>query len=180
MVGKRPARADVLERVQGAGASSTWALAVAFGLASVPWTYAFVAGLGIPLWPSFVASATYFAADADGVRGAKRAAASILAGVSYAALTIVVVNAALGGGAVALSLVVGVFMFLATLHAFVPALSFTPGAFFGYATLFGVSAADPSAFGIAGVGGTALAAGVAMLIGVGIGVTVDAASERYT
>jgi hypothetical protein len=29
--------------------NDTWALAVVFGAASVPWTYAFVAGLQIPL-----------------------------------------------------------------------------------------------------------------------------------
>jgi len=46
------------------------------------------------------------------------------------------VDGLLGGGAVALSVVVGAFMFLASLHEFVPLLSFTPGAFFGYATMF--------------------------------------------
>jgi len=48
--------------------NDTWALAVVFGLASVPWTYAFVAGLRIPLWPSFIASATFYAAG-DGIDG---------------------------------------------------------------------------------------------------------------
>jgi hypothetical protein len=36
------------------GWTEVWSLAVVFGLASVPWTYAFVAGVGLPLWPAFV------------------------------------------------------------------------------------------------------------------------------
>ena len=51
---------SLAERVRGW--DETWSLAVVFGLASIPWTYAFVAGLEIPLWPSFIASATFYAA----------------------------------------------------------------------------------------------------------------------
>ena len=40
---------------------ATWSLAILFGLASVPWTYAFVVG-SVPLWPAFIASAGFYAA----------------------------------------------------------------------------------------------------------------------
>lgn len=152
--------------------NDTWALAVVFGLASVPWTYALVARLHIPLWPSFIASATFYAAG-SGLDGLARGYASNAAGIVYAALTLAIVNTALGGGVIALSVVVGVFMFLASLHDFVPLLSFTPGGFFGYATMFSVHAADATAFGVVGLPGETLAAAVSMLIGAAIGVTTD-------
>lgn len=151
--------------------NGTWALAVAFGVASVPWTYAFVAGLHLPLWPSFVASASFFAAG-GGIAGLARGYLGNLAGIVYAAATLLVVDAA-GGGPLVLSLVVGAFMLLASAHAFVPRLDFAPAAFFGYATLFGVHAAGAAAFGVSGLGGEALAAVVAMLLGACIGLAVE-------
>ena len=156
--------------------SGTWALAIVFGLASVPWTYAFVAGLEIPLWPSFIASATFYAAG-SGLDGLARGYASNAAGIAYAALTLAVVDGVLGGGAVALSVVVGVFMFAASLHEFVPLLSFTPGGFFGYATMFSVHAAGATAFGVPGLAGETVAAVVSMLIGAAIGLATDEASS---
>ncbi|QRV16133.1 DUF1097 domain-containing protein [Haloterrigena salifodinae] len=156
--------------------NDTWALAVVFGLASIPWTYGFVAGLHVPLWPSFIASGSFYAAG-TGLNGLVRGYASNLVGIIYAAATLAVVNTYLGGGVVALSLVVGVFMFLASLHEFVPVLSFTPGGFFGYATMFSVSAADAAAFGIAGLPGETLAAIVSMFIGAVIGLVTDEVSS---
>ncbi len=158
--------------------NETWSLAVVFGLASVPWTYGFVAGLQIPLWPSFVASATFYAVDDPGLAGLQKGYASNLSGIAYAAVTLLLVNRVLGGGDVALSVIVGLFMFAASLHDFVPLLSFTPGAFFGYATMFSVHATEATAFGVAGLAGQTLAAGVAMLIGAVVGVTTDVVSER--
>ncbi|WP_276271572.1 DUF1097 domain-containing protein [Haloarcula litorea] len=156
--------------------NGTWALAVVFGLASVPWTYAFVAGLGLPLWPSFIASATFYAAG-DGIDGLARGYASNATGIVYAALTLVVVDRLLGGGVVALSVVVGVFMFLASLHEFVPLLSFTPGGFFGYATMFSVHAAEATAVGLTGLAGETLAAVLSMFLGAVIGLTTDEVSS---
>jgi hypothetical protein len=153
-----------------------WALAVVFGFASVPWTYAFVAGLELPLWPSFIASATFYAAG-GGVDGLVRGYASNFAGIVYAAATIGVVDGYLGGGAVALSVVVGAFMFLASLHEFVEPLSFTPGGFFGYATMFGVHAAGVTGFGLGGLTGETAAAVAAMLLGAAIGLATELASE---
>ena len=152
-----------------------WSLALVFGLASVPWTYAFVTG-GVPLWPSFIASASFYAAG-GGLGGLKRGYAGNLAGVLYGTATLAVV-AWLGGGALALSVVVGAFMLLASLHEFVPALSFTPGAFFGYATLFSVHAAEATAFGVPGLPGETLAAVVSMLLGACIGLGTELVSER--
>ena len=151
--------------------NETWALALAFGLASVPWTYAFVAGLHLPLWPSFVASASFFAAG-GGLDGLVRGYFGNLAGIGYAVATILVTGA-VGGGPVTLSFVVGAFMLLASLHAFVPGLSFTPAAFFGYATVFGVHAAGADAFGLTGLAGEGTAAVVSMLIGACIGLAVE-------
>lgn len=175
---------DLVARERLPASKGTVALAVVFGLASVPWTYAFVAGLELPLWPSFVASATYFAADAaaDDAAAARRealvrAVASNASGIAYAAATILLVEAALGGGALALSLAVGLAMFLASLNEHLPGLSFTPGAFFGYAATFGVHAADATAFGIGGLPGTVLAVGVGMPVGAAIGLAADAASD---
>jgi hypothetical protein len=151
--------------------NDTWALAVVFGAASVPWTYAFVAGLHVPLWPSFVASATFYAAGGD-LEGLKKGYASNAAGIAYAALTLLVVDA-LGGGDVLLAVVVALAMFLASLHAFVDLLSFTPGGFFGYATMFSVHAAGATAFGVAGLAGETLAAAFSMLVGAAIGLGTE-------
>lgn len=156
--------------------NETWALAIVFGLASVPWTYAFVAGLELPLWPSFIASASFYAAG-TGLEGLARGYASNAAGILYAALTLAIVETMLGGGVLALSVVVGAFMFLASLHEFVPLLSFTPGGFFGYATMFSVHAAEATALGVTGIPGETLAAGVSMLIGAAIGLVTDEVSS---
>ena len=155
--------------------NDVWALAVVFGLASVPWTYAFVGPLDVPLWPAFIASATFFAAG-GGLQGLANGYASNLAGIVYAALTLAIVDGLLGGGLLALSVVVGAFMLLASLHEAVPVLSFTPGGFFGYATMFGVNAAEATAFGVAGLAGQTLAAVVSMLLGALIGFGADRAS----
>ena len=152
--------------------NDTWALAVVFGLASIPWTYAFVVGLRIPLWPSFIASGTFYAAG-RGRSGLRRGYASNAVGILYAALTLTIVDGLLGGGPLALSAVVGAFMFLASLHEFVPLLSFTPGGFFGYATMFSVHAADATAFGVTGLPGETLAAVLSMFLGALIELTTD-------
>lgn len=167
---------EVFDRERATEWGRGWSLAVVFGVASVPWTYGFVAGLAIPLWPSFIASATFYATG-GGLDGLAKAYASNLAGIGYAAVTLLVVESALGGGVVALSLVVGVFMFVASLHEFVPPLSFTPGGFFGYATMFSVDAAGATAFGVAGLPGATLAAVVSMLFGAVIGLGTDELSR---
>ena len=156
--------------------NKAWSLAVVFGLASIPWTYGFVAGLDIPLWPSFIASATFYAAG-SGLDGLKKAYAANLSGIIYAAATLLIVETFFNGGVLALSVVVGAFMLIASLHEFVPLLSFTPGAFFGYATMFSVNAAEATAFGVTGLPGETLAAVVSMLIGAVIGLATDELSS---
>lgn len=86
----------------------------------------------------------------------------------------------LSGGIIALSIVVGAFMFLASLHGFVPLLSFTPGGFLGYATMFSVHAANATAFGVGGLPGETLAAIVSMLIGAAIGLMTDELRTLFT
>lgn len=169
---------DVLFRRSLPEGDETLALAIVFGLASIPWTYAFVVEFHLPLWPSFIASATFYAAGGN-IEGLKRGYASNVTGIVYATATLWIVNSFLGGGAVALSLVVGAFMFLASLHDYVPLLSFTPGGFLGYATMFSVHTADTSAFGVAGIAGETLAATVAMLIGAAIGLTTEILSRKF-
>lgn len=156
--------------------TETLSLAVVFGLASVPWTYGFVAGLDWPLWPSFVAAATFYAAG-GGLEGLQRGYAGNLVGVLYAAATIGIVEGSLGGGALALSLVVGAFMFLASLHPFVDPLAYAPAGFFGYATLFGLHAAGSGVL-LSGLGGEVVAAAVAMLVGAVIGLGTEVVSNR--
>ena len=146
-----------------------------FGIASVPWTYAFVAGGGLPLWPSFVAAATYYAAG-GGTAGLVRGSAGNLAGVAYAAVTLALVES-LGGGVVALSLLVGAAMFIASLHPFVEGLSFAPAGFLGYATLFGVHAGG-AVVAVGGLPGETLAAAAAMLVGAAIGFVTDRVARR--
>jgi hypothetical protein len=160
------------------GWDDTWALAVVFGLASIPWTYAFVAGLSLPLWPSFIASATFYAAGGD-LHGLKRGYASNSAGIIYATATLWIVNTVLSGGALALSVVVGVFMALAVFDEYLPVLSYTPGGFLGYATMFSVHATDTSAFGLTGLAGETLATAIAMLIGAAIGFTTEVLCREF-
>lgn len=162
-------------RARISGWDQTWALALAFGLASVPWTYAFVVS-GVPLWPSFIASASFYAAGGS-LDGLKRASASNAIGILYATATIAFVTAVFDGGVLPLSITVGAFMLLATLHDYVPLLSFTPGGFFGYATMFSVHAAEAAAFGISGLAGETVAATGAMFIGAVIGYTTEWLSE---
>lgn len=159
-----------------AGLRERLPLAVVFGVASVPWTYGFVAGLEIPLWPSFIASATYYAAG-EGTRAFLEGYASNFAGIVYAAATLAVVDGVLGGGSVALAVVVGAFMFLASVHGAVPLLSFTPGGFFGYAAMFSVHAAEATAFGVPGLAGQTLATVVSMVVGAAIGIGTDELSS---
>jgi len=161
---------DGIEWERVAEWNDTWALAVVFGLASVPWTYGFVAG-SVPLWPAFIASATYYAAG-DGLPALVRGYVANAAGIGYAAATLALV-AAVDGGLVTLSVVVGAFMFLASLHDFLPLLSFTPGGFFGYATMFSVDAAGATAFGISGLAGGTIAALSSMFVGALIGLGTD-------
>ena len=147
-------------------------LAAVFGLASVPWTYAFVAGLDWPLWPSFVAAASYYAAG-GGIEGLRLGYAGNLVGIGYAATTVAVVDGLFGGGVLALS----VGMFIASLHPLVEPLGFAPSAFLGYATLFGLHAAGTGVL-LGGLAGETVAAVGAMLVGAAIGYGVDLGGDR--
>jgi hypothetical protein len=54
---------------------------------------------------------------------------------------------------------------------------FTPGGFFGYATMFGVHAAGATTFGVMGLFGETLAAMAAMFIGAAIGLLTERVSH---
>lgn len=56
-------------------------------------------------------------------------------------------------------------MFLASLHAFVPILSFTSGGFVGYVTMFSVHAGDSTAFGVPRLSGEMIIEIVSMFVG---------------
>lgn len=168
-----PAEASDAEGGQGNDDRQALWLAIVFGLVSVPWTYGFEQAAGLPLWPSFIASASFFAAG-GGSPGAARSLAGTLVGALYAAATLALAAWA-GGGAVALSVTVGAFMLLASLHAFVPGLSFTPAGFFGFAVLFSVHAAGVS-LGASGLTGELIAAGASLAIGTAIGWLAEAAA----
>lgn len=158
--------------------TKTRALAIVFGLAAVPWTYVFVEWLPLPLWPSFVASASVFAAG-GGRRGLVRGAAGNVTGIAYATATLLVVSGSFGGRSIALALVVGGFMLLASLHAEIPVLSFAPGAFLGFAATFGVDAAGTGLLG-GGHLAVAVATVASMLLGAAIAVGTDLASDAIT
>ena len=155
--------------------TSEVALAVVFGLASVPWTYAFVTG-GVPLWPAFIASAGFYAAGGE-VAGLHRVVPNYLLGIGYASATLAI-TAALGGGVLVLSVVVGAFMLLGSLHALVDWLDFTPAVFLGYATLFSVNAAGATVFGLGGLAGETSAAVLSMVVGALIGLGTEQVAER--
>lgn len=152
-------------------------MAVVFGALSVPWTFGFEQVSGLPLWPSFIASASFFAAG-GGVMGFGRSLAGNLVGAAYGVIPLVLVGF-VGGGVVGLSLAVGGLMFVASLHAFVSFLSFTPAGFFGFAALFGVHAAGVT-LGAGGLLGTFVAAGVSLGIGAGIGFVAEGLSGALT
>lgn len=146
-------------------------LAVVFGMVSVPWTYAFVVG-GLALWPSFIASASFYAAD----ESLTRSFLSNAAGIAYAAATLALVSR-LEGGPLLLSVVVGGFMLLASLHGAVGL--FTPGGFFGYATLFSVHAAEATVFGLSRLPGATLTATLSMFAGAVIGLGTARLRDRF-
>lgn len=152
------------------------ALAVLFGLISVPWTYGFEQVASLPLWPSFIASATYFSTS-KGFAGLGRGLAGNVMGAAYALATLALA-AALDLGAVGLSLAVGAGMFLAGLHAYVDALSFTPAGFFGYATLFSVDAAGAELW-MAGFAGVGIATAASLAIGALLGLLADRLAARW-
>lgn len=161
----------MLERLEEEGPLS---LAIVFGLLSIPWTYGFLTA-DIPLWPAFIGSATYFAAG-RGRSGLIRGVASNLVGVAYGFATLWIVTA-IGGAILILSLIVGLCMFLVTLHASLPFISYTPGGFLGYATLFSVHAAERTIL-VSGLPGEMVATAVAIAIGAIIGIGADVVSRR--
>lgn len=150
-------------------------MAVAFGLLSIPWTFGFEQVAGLPLWPSFLASASVFAAG-GGSSGLARSLSNNALGAGYAAATLLLV-VAIGAGPLGLSLAVGAGMFLASLHALVPGLSFTPAAFLGYAALFGVHAGGFT-LALTGTAGELVAAVAAMAIGAGLALVAEGLAER--
>lgn len=79
-----------------------------------------------PIRPETYTPTSYYA-PGGGYDGLVYGIASNVAGVTYAAVTMLIVDAVLGDTVVALSVVVGVFMFVASLHEHLPVLSFTPG-----------------------------------------------------
>lgn len=106
-------------------------------------------------------------AAGGGARGFGASWAGNALGAVYAAATLAIV-AATGAGVLGLSVIVGAFMLLASLHALVPGLAFTPAAFLGYASMFGVHAGDDALI-VAGTQGELVATLVAMTIGAGLG-----------
>mgnify|MGYP000613310617 CR=1 FL=1 len=143
-------------------------LAVVFGATSIPWTYAFGVA-AIPLWPSFIASAGYYASP-RGPRGVLQTIVGMGLGVGYAAATLGLVG---DTGLLALSLGVGAAMLIASLHPLVDVLSYGPAAFLGYAALFSVDAAAATVAGLPGLWGVTMAALVSVVAGAAIGLLTD-------
>ncbi len=143
-------------------------MAVVFGVVSVPWTFGFGLVEGLPLWPSFIASASFFAAG-GGVGGLRRSLLANILGAAYAAATLLLVDAG-AWNLLGLSVLVGVFMLLASLHDLAPRHLYGPGGFLGYAALFSVTPAGTTLFqpGLPGaLWATLVSMGIGALIGWG-------------
>ena len=87
-------------------------VAIIFGIVSIPWTY-FFGVFNLVLWPSFIASASFFAAGA-GLKGFYKSYVNNLLGIIYAILTILIAQM-FGNSLFWLSFYVGLFMFIASL-----------------------------------------------------------------
>ena len=149
--------------------------ALVFGIASIPWTYLF-ALFQIPLWPSFIASASFFAS------GKKffKSYLNNLIGIIYAALTLLFARDIFRSSVLWLSIIVGIFMFIGSLHYMLKLLSFLPAVFLGYATMFSINAAKATIGGVSGIFGQVLATATSMLIGSIIALMVHLAARRLS
>lgn len=162
-----------MDRIDFDHRSDVVALAVVFGAVSIPWTYGFLRW-EIPLWPSFIGSATYYA-SARGPTGWTRTVLAATLGILYAAATIAVAGDA---AILLLSVAVGVGMLLASLHPLVPVLAHGPAAFMGYAALFSVDAAAATVFGLPGLTGVTAATLLSFVVGTGIGIGTDSVTAK--
>ena len=151
---------------------------IVFGVVSVPWTYFFERVLLIPLWPSFIASASFFAAG-GGFRNLTRSYLANISGIIYALFTLLISDLIFRNDIIWLSIFVGIFMFGASMH-YVSGLFFLPGMFFGYAAMFSVNAVDAGIIGYFGAGAQAVAAAISMLIGAVIGFIVEKIASFIT
>lgn len=157
-----------MDRIDFERRSQVLALAVVFGVVSIPWTYGFLRW-EIPLWPSFIGSATYYAST-RGASGLGRTVLAASLGIAYAATTLAVAGDA---AILVLSVAVGVGMLVASLHPLVSVLAHGPAAFMGYAALFSVDAASATVFGLTGLGGVTAATTVSFVVGSVIGLFTE-------
>ena len=149
--------------------------AIIFGIVSVPWTYIFTL-IEVPLLPSFISSASYFA---SGKKFFKSYLNNFL-GIIYAGLTLLFSTYLFTNSPMMLSVIVGIFMFIGSMHYVYKILSFLPAVFFGYATMFSVNAAGLGIFGSDALPGQVAATAVSMLFGAMIGLGVDASARRMS
>ena len=103
----------------------------------------FAAGTGVPAlawaaWPGFIAWADYFAVGGK-PEGLAKTMACNTAGIIMAGI-IILLTGLFGGSSIALAIAVVIGAFLLCVEAFIPILSFIPGAFCGCACAFGFGA----------------------------------------
>lgn len=148
--------------------SALVALSVVAGVLAIPWVYLFIMVFKLPVWVSFVAGGSFFAAGA-GNEGLKKALAADILGIIYGLITAAIwLNV---GGADALtpamigllSFIVGIVVFLAVYETKISLLSFAPGIFFGFGSYFGVFLGNPT---IDNIIPAAVQAALGMVIGI--------------
>jgi hypothetical protein len=112
------------------------ALALSIGVLIAIWTYVAVAVVPeLSVWAAIVAWGCFFAAGGKG-QGFQKTVFANLSGLIYVWL-IMQLLPHVGGGNIALAILVGVIAFLMVMQSKVPALSFIPGAFIGAAVTVG-------------------------------------------
>ena len=156
------------KKTGGVKMSALIALSVVAGVVAIPWVYLFILVFKLPVWVSFIAGGSFFAAG-GGNEGLKKSIAADIVGVIYGIITAAIwLNI---GGADALtpamiwllSLIVGIVVFLAVYETKISLLSFVPGVFFGFGSFFGVFLGNPV---IANIIPAAVQAALAIVIGI--------------
>lgn len=148
--------------------SALVALSVVAGILAIPWVYLFIMVFKLPVWVSFVAGGSFFAAGA-GNEGLKKSLAADILGIIYGIITAAIWLKVGGANALSpamiglLSLIVGVVVFLAVFETKIALLSFAPGVFFGFGSYFGVFLGKP---GLDNIIPAAIQTALGMVIGI--------------
>jgi uncharacterized protein DUF1097 len=121
------------------------ALGVSIAVLIAVWTYLAAGVASLPVWVGVVTWGAFFAAGGK-TDGMIKTIAASLSGLVWAFIASLVLGK-IGGGTLALSVLVGVAAFMMVLQSKVSLLSFIPGAFLGAAVFFGAGLASGPTIG---------------------------------